>query len=104
MSGNDSLCQCPVSLFPSQSDQSGVTSRQISLMRAAATPGRRETEATMMKRMMMKTRRRQKVRQERLVLQEIHVKVVSMCSNLKCLSSSNRCSKKGKKQQKCLAL
>lgn len=85
MSGN-SLCQCPVSSLPSQSDQSSVTSRQISWMRAVATPGRRETAAMTMKRMMMKTRRRQKVRQEHLILQEIQTTVVSMCSNLKCLA------------------
>lgn len=77
MSWNDSLCQCPVSSLPSQSDQSGVTSRQISWTRAAATPGRRETAATTMKRMTMKTRRRQKVRQERLVLQEIQTTVAA---------------------------
>lgn len=52
-----------------QSDQSRVSSWQISWMKAAATPARMRTAATMTKRR-MRTRRKQKVRRKCLFLEE----------------------------------
>lgn len=55
---------CPDRLSP-QSDQSSVDSWQISWMKAAVTPGRRQTAATATKTRRMRTRRKQKVRKKR---------------------------------------